>query len=57
LFFLEIRNGTYGQGVQAAWREEEKEAERPYQEAVGDATSEVSSTQVFSEMPDGEVNL
>jgi hypothetical protein len=35
-------------------REEEKEAERLYEEAVGDAAREVSSEEVPSEMPDGE---
>ncbi|MGH3148784.1 MAG: hypothetical protein ACRDTR_23640, partial [Rubrobacter sp.] len=44
--FLESQNGTYGQGVQAARREEEKEAERLYEEAVGD---------VSPEAPDGGV--
>jgi hypothetical protein len=52
--FLESQNGSYGQGVEVARREEEKEAERLYQEAVGDATSEVSSEAVPTEMPDGE---
>ena len=56
--FLESQNGTYGQGVEAARREEEKEAEREaeqlYQEAVGDAASELSSEAVPTEMPDGE---
>jgi regulator of protease activity HflC (stomatin/prohibitin superfamily) len=51
--FLESQNGSYGQGVEAARREEEKEAEREaeqlYKEAVGDAASEVSSEAV----PDG----
>ena len=58
--FLESQNGTYGQGVQAARREEEKEAEREaeqlYQEAVGDATREVSSEAVSTEMPNGEAD-
>ena len=58
--FLESQNGTYGQGVQVARREEEKEAEREaeqlYQEAVGDAAREVSSKEVSSEMPDGEAD-
>ena len=58
--FLESQNGSYGQGVEAARREEEKEAEREakqlYKEAVGDATREVSSEAVSSEMPDGEAN-
>jgi regulator of protease activity HflC (stomatin/prohibitin superfamily) len=56
--FLESQNGSYGQGVEAARREEEKEAEREaeqlYKEAVGDAASEVSSEAVPTEMPDGE---
>jgi regulator of protease activity HflC (stomatin/prohibitin superfamily) len=54
--FLESQNGSssYGQGVRAARREEEKEAERLYEEAVGDATREVSSEDVSTEMPDGE---
>jgi regulator of protease activity HflC (stomatin/prohibitin superfamily) len=56
--FLESQNGSssYGQGVRAARREEEEEAERLYKEAVGDATREVSSEEVKSEMPDGEAN-
>ncbi len=58
--FLESQNGSYGQGVRAARREEEKEAEREaeqlYQEAVGDATREVSSEAVPTEMPDGEAS-
>src|SRR4028119_1068104 len=40
--FLESQNGTYGQGVEASRREEEKEAERLYQEAVGDVSTEAS---------------
>src|SRR4029450_10225539 len=42
--FLESQNGSssYGQGVRAARREEEKEAERLYEEAVGEAGREVS---------------
>ena len=56
--FLESQNGSssYGQGVRAARREEEKEAERLYEEAVGEATREVSSEEVPTEMPDGEAN-
>jgi regulator of protease activity HflC (stomatin/prohibitin superfamily) len=57
--FLESQNGassSYGQEVRAARREEEKEAERLYEEAVGDATREVSSEAVPTEMPDGEAN-
>jgi regulator of protease activity HflC (stomatin/prohibitin superfamily) len=47
---------SYGQEVRAARREEEKEAERLYEEAVGDATREVSSEEVPTEMPDGEAS-
>jgi regulator of protease activity HflC (stomatin/prohibitin superfamily) len=56
--FLDSQNGasTYGQEVRAARREEEEEAERLYEEAVGDATREVSSEEVPTEMPDGEAN-
>ena len=53
--FLESQDGTPQQGRRAAQREEE-EAERLYEEAVGDATREVSSEEVPSEMPDGEAN-
>jgi regulator of protease activity HflC (stomatin/prohibitin superfamily) len=54
--FLESQNGSssYGQGVRAARREEEKEAERLYEEAVGEAAREVSSEKVPTEMPEGE---
>jgi regulator of protease activity HflC (stomatin/prohibitin superfamily) len=54
--FLESQNGassSYGQEVRAVRREEEKEAERLYEEAVGDARREVSSEEVPTEMPDG----
>jgi regulator of protease activity HflC (stomatin/prohibitin superfamily) len=56
--FLESQNGSssYGQGVRAARREEEKEAERLYEEAVGEATREVSNEEVPTEMPDGEAS-
>jgi hypothetical protein len=58
--FLESQNGapssSYGQEVTAARREEEREAERLYKEAVGEAKREVSSEEVKSEMPDGEAN-
>src|SRR5215210_1357688 len=59
--FLETQDGTsssssYGQEVRAARREEEQEAERLYEEAVGEATREVSSEEVPTEMPDGEAN-
>ena len=56
--FLESQNrsASYGQEVRAARLEEEKEAERLYEEAVGDATREVSSEEVPTEMPDGEAS-
>ena len=58
--YLETQNGSYGEGVRAARREEKKEAEREaerlYKEAVGEAAREVSSEEVRSEMPDGEAN-
>jgi regulator of protease activity HflC (stomatin/prohibitin superfamily) len=54
--FLESQNGSYGQGVGAVRREEEKEAERLYEEAIGDATREVSSEEVPTKMPDGEAS-
>jgi regulator of protease activity HflC (stomatin/prohibitin superfamily) len=56
--FLESQNGatSYGQEVRAARREEEKEAERLYEEAVGDARREESSEEVPTEMPDGEAS-
>ena len=56
---LESQNGassSYGQEVRAARLEEEKEAERLYEEAVGEARREVSSEEVPTEMPDGEPN-
>src|SRR5215207_649170 len=57
--FLESQNGassTYGQEVKAARLQEEEEAERLYEEAVGDANREVSSEEVPTEMPDAEAN-
>ena len=58
--FLESQNGasssSYGQEVRAARREEEEEAERLYEEAVGDAKREVSSEEVPTEMPDSEAS-
>jgi hypothetical protein len=56
--FLESQDGasSYGQEVRAARLEEEKEAERLYEEAVGEARREVSSEEVPTEMPDGEAN-
>jgi hypothetical protein len=53
--FLESQNGSSGQMARAA-RLEDEEAERLYEEAVGDATREVSSEEVPTEMPDGEAN-
>jgi hypothetical protein len=56
---MESPNGpssSYGQEVRAARIEEEKEAERLYEEAVGEAKREVSSEEVSTEMPDGEAN-
>ena len=56
--FLDSQNGatgSYSQEVRTARREEE-EAERLYEEAVGDATREVSSGEVPTEMPDGEAS-
>jgi regulator of protease activity HflC (stomatin/prohibitin superfamily) len=52
--FLESQNGSYGEGVRAA--REEEEAERLYEEAVGEAKREISSEEVPTEMPDGEAN-
>jgi hypothetical protein len=57
--FLQSTNGSngassHGQEVRAARRQEEKEAERLYEETVGDATREVSSEEVPTELPDGE---
>ncbi|HEX2741039.1 MAG TPA: slipin family protein [Rubrobacter sp.] len=48
--FLESQDGSYGEGVRAARRDEEKEAERLYEEAVGDVSPEVSASE---EAPDG----
>ena len=53
--FLESQNGSSGQMARAA-RLEDEEAKRLYEEAVGDATREVSSEEVPTEMPDGEAN-
>jgi regulator of protease activity HflC (stomatin/prohibitin superfamily) len=54
--FLESQNGSYGQGVGAARRdeEEEKEAGHRSKEAAGDAAREMSSEEVPTEMPNGE---
>jgi hypothetical protein len=54
--FLESQNGSYGEGVRKARREEEEEAERLYEEAVGEARREVSSEEVPAEMPNGEAD-
>jgi hypothetical protein len=57
--FLDSQNGasgSYGQEVRAARLQEEREAERLYEEAVGDATREVSSEEVPSELPDGDTS-
>ena len=54
--FLESQNGSYGQEVRVARREEEEEAEQLYKEAVGEAAREVTSEEVPTEMPDGEAN-
>jgi len=43
--FLESQDGSYGEGVRAARRDEEKEAQRLYEEAVGDVSPEVSSSE------------
>jgi hypothetical protein len=39
-------SGTYGQEVRAARREEEKEAEHLYEEAVGEVSSESAPDEV-----------
>jgi regulator of protease activity HflC (stomatin/prohibitin superfamily) len=52
-------NGTRGDYEARAQRErleEEEEAERLYEETVGDVSREVSSEEVPTEMPDGEAN-
>jgi regulator of protease activity HflC (stomatin/prohibitin superfamily) len=58
--FLESQNGastiSYGQEAREARLEEEKEAERLYEEAVGEARREVSGEEVPTEMPGGEAN-
>ena len=48
--------GDYEARAQRERVEEEKEAERLYEETVGDVTREVSSEEVPTEMPDGEAN-
>ena len=53
--FLEGQNSS-GQKSRTARLEGEREAERLYEEAVGDAAREVSSEAVPTEMPNGEAN-
>jgi regulator of protease activity HflC (stomatin/prohibitin superfamily) len=53
--FLEGQDSS-GQRSRTARLEDEREAERLYEEAVGDATREVSSEAVPTEMPNGEAN-
>jgi hypothetical protein len=48
--------GDYEARAQRERVEEEQEAERLYQETVGDVSREVSSEEVPTEMPDGEPN-
>ena len=48
------QDGSYGEGVRKARREEEEEAKRLYEETAGDAAREVSSEAVPTEMPNGE---
>jgi regulator of protease activity HflC (stomatin/prohibitin superfamily) len=48
--------GDYEARAQRERLEEEEEAERLYEEAVGDVSREVSSEEVATEMPDGEVD-
>ena len=48
--------GDYEARAQRERVEEEQEAERLYEEAVGDASREVSSEEVPTEMPDGEAS-
>jgi regulator of protease activity HflC (stomatin/prohibitin superfamily) len=48
--------GDYEARAQRERVEEEQEAERLYEEAVGDASREVSSKEVPTEMPDGEAS-
>ncbi|HET9965344.1 MAG TPA: hypothetical protein VFQ10_08110, partial [Rubrobacter sp.] len=50
--FMESQNGassSYGQEVRAARREEEKEAERLYEEAVGEVSPQASPDEVTSD--------
>jgi hypothetical protein len=48
--------GDYEARAQRERLEEEEEAKRLYEEAVGDVSREVSSEEVRTEMPDGEAN-
>src|SRR5918993_359422 len=48
--------GDYEARAQRERVEEEQEAERLYEETVGDVSREVSSEEVATEMPDGETN-
>jgi hypothetical protein len=58
--YLSGPDGTRGDYEARAQRrvrlEEEEEAKRLYEEAVGDVSREVSSKEVPTEMPDGEAN-
>ena len=53
--FMDSMDGTPERGDRTAQREEE-EAQRLYEEAVGEATREVSGEEVPTEMPDGEAS-
>jgi regulator of protease activity HflC (stomatin/prohibitin superfamily) len=48
--------GDYEARAQRERLEEEEDAERLYEETVGDVSREVSSEEVSTEMPDGEAN-
>jgi regulator of protease activity HflC (stomatin/prohibitin superfamily) len=48
--------GTSAQKGEEERRREEREAERRYEETIGDVSREVSSKEVRTEMPDGEAN-
>jgi hypothetical protein len=48
--------GTSAQKGEEERRREEREAERRYEETIGDVSREVSSKEVPTEMPDGEAN-
>jgi hypothetical protein len=53
--FLEGQDSS-GERSRSARLEGEREAERLYEEAVGDAAREVSSEAVPTDMPNGEAN-